>query len=128
MSPQCPSSGFGASRRAGAAGHKAGQEGGPGTCFVDSSEEQRGHAKEVMAESRAGTMWRRDEVTEQEKRQPGTEAAAGDASSKLQCSPACAWGPWSAAAAAPLARSMDGSAPWELGGKAGSTWVLLPLD
>lgn len=54
-------------------GTRQGTKGGPGTCFVDSSEEQKGHAKEVAAESRAGTMWRRDEVTEQERRQPGTE-------------------------------------------------------
>lgn len=74
-------------------------------------------------------MWRRDEATEQERRQPGTEGQQlGIAAHKLQQSPACAWGPCSAAAAAPLTTSTAGSSPWEMRGKAGSTWVLLPLD
>lgn len=74
-------------------------------------------------------MWKRDEATEQERRCPGTEGQQlGTPARKLQRSPACVWGSWLAAAAAPLARSSAGSSPWEMGGKAGSAWVLLPLD
>lgn len=68
-------------------------------------------------------------MNEKERRWPGTEGQQlGTAARKLQQSPACAWGPCSAAAAAPLTTSMAGSSSQEMEGKAGSTWVLLPLD
>lgn len=87
----------------------------------------RSRAQEVVAGSRAeqercgGGMKRLS-------RRGGSQGARGSSwGRQLTRSPACAWGPWSAAAAAPLARSTAGSSPWEMGGKAGSTRVLLPL-
>lgn len=70
-------------------------------------------------------VWRRDEGTEQDRRWPGTE---GQQLGMAALSPVCLWSPCLAAAAAPLSTSRAGSSPREMGGKAGSTWVLLPLD
>ena len=109
------------SRSGGAAGPLAHTCTGHGPALWSSSSEEQSSRGAGRKQSRAGAMKRLS-------RRGGSQGERGSSwGRQLTTSPACAWGPRSAAAAAPLARSMAGSSPWEMGGKAGSTWVLLPL-